>query len=494
MAHQVIPCPHCLKKLKVPDGLLGKQVRCPGCAGSLTAGSAAVETVEAADGRTEGRLTPLPFPAYLGEEPFAFVSYAHKDREAVFAEMARLRDLGCRIWYDEGITPGNEWPEEIGRALERCGFFLVFLSDQAVASRNVRNEINLALHLAKGFLAVHLEETKLSSGLLLQIGTLQAILRHRLPEAEYHRKLTQALPRQIFGSGETQPSQQPTSRKRYEQPISRRTPGCVIFLLCQSDSMKDGIAGSGRSKAEALASTVNRFLSDLITECLKGAATPGHYFDVALIGYRTDAEGRPVVGPAFQGPLEGRDVVSVVDLFEHPLREVVKQVDDGEGGLITRRSYLWYDAVAEGGRPMARGLSRCMEVAMDWISGHDDSFPPVVIHVTDGEPTDGDPEPAAEMLRNLATSDGNVLLFNCHLSDKVGAGGVLFPDNEGQLPDDYARMLFRMSSTLPERTRSIAARKGFDVNAGARGLVFNGDATPVIQLLTSGPVGKQGLR
>ena len=97
-------------------------------------------------------------------------------------------------------------------------------------------------------------------------------------------------------------------------------------------------------------------------------------------------------------------------------------------------------------------------------------------------------------LRSLATNDGNVLLFNCHLSDKVGSGGVLFPDSESQLPDDYSRMLFRMSSVLPEKCLHVAKSKGFDVNAGSRGMVFNGDATAMIQLVHIGTVVKQGLR
>src|SRR4051812_24985566 len=105
--------------------------------------------------------------------------------------------------------------------------------------------------------------------------------------------------------------------QRYQAQINRKTPGYFIFLLDQSGSMSDGIAGGNRPKAEALASTINRFVSDLITECLKGEPTPRHYFDVSVIGYRTDTEGRYIVGPALQGALEGRDVVSVVDLFHH---------------------------------------------------------------------------------------------------------------------------------------------------------------------------------
>jgi hypothetical protein len=279
----------------------------------------------------------------------------------------------------------------------------------------------------------------------------------------------------------------------YQQEISRKTPGCVLFLLDQSGSMEDGIAGSKRPKAEALASTINRFIGDLIAECLKGEPKPRHFFDVAVLGYRTDPTGRPLVGPAFQGPLEGRDLVSVIDLFDHPLREVVKEIDDGDGGLIKKRSYVWYDRVAEGGTPMVLGLERCAAIARHWIGQHPHSFPPVVIHITDGEPTDGDPEPAAEALRGLSTSDGCVLLFNCHLSDRT-APAVLFPAADGELPDDYARLLFRMSSLLPDNCLGVARAKGFDLRPGARGMVFNGDGTAMIQLVHIGTVVKQALR
>ena len=35
----------------------------------------------------------------------------------MYPEMQALHDQGFRIWYDEGIRPGNEWPEEIGAAM-----------------------------------------------------------------------------------------------------------------------------------------------------------------------------------------------------------------------------------------------------------------------------------------------------------------------------------------------------------------------------------------
>jgi hypothetical protein len=136
----------------------------------------------------------LPCAAYRGPEPYLFVSYAHRDAAAVYAEVARLHGLGYRLWYDEGIEPGQEWPEAIAAALGGCAFFLVFLSPRAVASRNVRNEIYFALEEDKPFLAVHLEPTELTGGMRLQIGSLQAILKHALPEEHYQRRLQQTLP------------------------------------------------------------------------------------------------------------------------------------------------------------------------------------------------------------------------------------------------------------------------------------------------------------
>ncbi len=63
-----------------------------------------------------------PFPAYSGNEPYVFVSYAHKDSNAVFPELKWLKDQGFNIWYDEGISPGTEWREELGQAIKHIAW------------------------------------------------------------------------------------------------------------------------------------------------------------------------------------------------------------------------------------------------------------------------------------------------------------------------------------------------------------------------------------
>jgi len=135
-----------------------------------------------------------PFEAYNGNEPFIFASYSHKDSSAVFPELYRLHMARYRIWYDEGIDPGNEWPDEVAKALSESAFFLVFVSANAVESRNVRNEINFALNKGKMFLAVHMTKTALPVGLELRMGDIQAILKYQMDTMSYERKLDKALP------------------------------------------------------------------------------------------------------------------------------------------------------------------------------------------------------------------------------------------------------------------------------------------------------------
>jgi len=131
--------------------------------------------------------------AYKGEDPYLFISYAHKDSDVVFPEIERLAKSGFKIWYDEGIEPSEEWPEEIGKAVVNCSVFLIFVSPRSASSVNCRNEVNLALNNNKRFLAIHLEETELPVGLQLRMGDLQAILKYNLPVAEYQLKLEQSL-------------------------------------------------------------------------------------------------------------------------------------------------------------------------------------------------------------------------------------------------------------------------------------------------------------
>ena len=116
---------------------------------------------------------------YEGKEKYIFVSYAHKDSDAVLPIIESLSARGYRVWYDEGIEAGTEWPAYIESHLDACAVVLVFISPSAVASFNCRCEINYALMQQKEMLIVYLEDTVLAQGMGLQLGSLQSLFRNR---------------------------------------------------------------------------------------------------------------------------------------------------------------------------------------------------------------------------------------------------------------------------------------------------------------------------
>jgi hypothetical protein len=134
-----------------------------------------------------------PFPAYRGSMPYIFVSYSHTDMKEVFDTIKQLNASRYRIWFDEGIEPGNEWPEVVGRAVLGCSQFIVFMSPTAVESRNVRNEINLATSAGKNIIVIYLKNTALSEGLLLQIGTVQSFNKFEMVDKVFIDKLKRLL-------------------------------------------------------------------------------------------------------------------------------------------------------------------------------------------------------------------------------------------------------------------------------------------------------------
>lgn len=270
----------------------------------------------------------------------------------------------------------------------------------------------------------------------------------------------------------------------YSAEISRANPSCFLFLIDQSGSMEDPFGGgeSKRKKSDLVADAINRLLQNLVIKCAKEEGIRD-YFHVGVIGYGDK------VGPALSGPLSGRELAPISDIGNMPARveQRTKKVEDGAGGLVEQsiRFPVWLDPKHHGATPMCQALVQAHEILGRWIGQHADSFPPIVINITDGEATDGNPSAAATALRELQTSDGNVLLFNIHLSAK-GAKPIEFPDTPDALPDQYAQLMFEISSPLTPTMRALAQQEGYGAGEGSRGFVFNADMVALIKFLDIG--------
>lgn len=269
----------------------------------------------------------------------------------------------------------------------------------------------------------------------------------------------------------------------YATRISRNNPTCLMFLIDQSGSMADTWGeDASLKKADKVADIINRFLQALSIKCAREEGVRD-YYHVGCMGYGAQ------VGPAFSGVLSGRDLIPLSEIANNPARieQRTKKVEDGTGGLVdtTVRFPIWFDPVANGGTPMCQAINAAKTILTTWLAQHGSCFPPIVINVTDGESTDGDPSALAQGLQILSTSDGNILLFNAHISAKK-AQVALFPWNEDDLVDESAKLLFRMSDKLTDQMCAAASAANLNLAPGARGFVFNAQMEHLIQFVEIG--------
>jgi hypothetical protein len=266
--------------------------------------------------------------------------------------------------------------------------------------------------------------------------------------------------------------------------INRDNPTCFLFLVDQSGSMNERFGdGSGYKKCQGVADAINRLLYELVQRCSKGEPEPRDYYYIGVIGYGKS------VGPALGGKLAGQGLVPVSEIAKNPLRieTRLRKQSNGAGGVIElpEKFPVWFEALADGKTPMCEALETARGTVSEFAGGFPHSRPPVVINVTDGKATDADPEPAAAALREVCMEDGNVLLFNIHISAQRQRP-IEFPDSEAGLGDEYARRLFRMSSLIPAAMLDQARTLESQLTEGCRGFVFNGDLMAAIQAIEMG--------
>lgn len=148
------------------------------------------------------------------QDRFAFISYSRADRLRVVEEVSAIRAWGFPVWIDDEIRPASEWPETIGKAVQACSLFVLFVTANSIESRNVRNEVNLAIEEEKPVLAIHLEKTELSPGLRLRLGDIQAIHRHDLTPDRYRRLVSETFGQTLGADPEPQPKPDPAQAER----------------------------------------------------------------------------------------------------------------------------------------------------------------------------------------------------------------------------------------------------------------------------------------
>ncbi len=250
----------------------------------------------------------------------------------------------------------------------------------------------------------------------------------------------------------------------YTAEISRNQPTAFVFVIDQSASMTDKMP-NGKAKADFLADVLNKTLYQLVIRSTRADGVR-NYFDIGVLAY-----GGSGVGSGFGGQLAGSVIHPLSAIEQSPLRieSRKKKVDDGAGGLVEQevKFPVWFDPRSTGGTPMCEALRQVATHLVGWCNSHERSYPPTIIHVTDGESGDGNPEQIAQQLQQISTQDGNVLLFNLHIDNREGTE-IIFPASESSLPDQHSKILFHCSSPFPPHLIKVAQDAGYQVSTESR--------------------------
>ena len=298
----------------------------------------------------------------------------------------------------------------------------------------------------------------------------------------------------IGNFGFTIPSQsaQMQTKTAYTAQITRNTPTAFIFLIDQSVSMQKytTLYGEEMPMAEAVARIVNHQLNELFLRCIKGSETRD-YYDIAIIGYGEKAYS------GWKGELEGRDFVKPSELKEHPYKKITtkKETRTRKGVKVVEiEEVQWIEAEAtEGWTRVHHAFEKAKGLLDEWMEKHHDKdcYPPTIINITDGEFNGATKEyvlQQANELKSMFTNDGNVILFNIHISANK-AVCVTCPASKDEVSfSSLATTMYEMSSLLPMRySDRIADLRGDGTpNNRYTAMSINADMSTLIQLMDIG--------
>jgi hypothetical protein len=282
----------------------------------------------------------------------------------------------------------------------------------------------------------------------------------------------------------------------YQEEISRSKPSAFLFLIDQSGSMgapfgRPDKSGKTLAKAEVVADALNATLEEVINRSSREEGIRD-FFEVGLIGYGASSTAEF----CWEGSLAGQQMIPLSEVKKFANVQSIEEENVVRGKIVkeTLEHRVWLSPCAVGQTPMRGALELARNVLEDWIERHQDSYPPIVINITDGAATDVKSNAellnAAQDIRNLSNRNrSNVILVNCHISERSEVG-VVFPSRAEELPEDpYAQALFQMSSVLPSQMTGVAAKvleRALGPDNNLRGMVFNGNAVTLVKFLEIG--------
>jgi len=285
----------------------------------------------------------------------------------------------------------------------------------------------------------------------------------------------------------------------YSAEISSGNPALFGFLIDQSTSMKEKMAGGGGiKKSKIVADYIDKFFDGLITRNISGERIKNR-FDIFALGYGRDENDNKVYsvlnGWVMDKPPLNLETLDSAKQARTVMKKVIKKEPDGAGGIIEKTTEVpetvncWINERFAGDTPMEAAFREAYHIINDWTQKHQNSFPPILINVTDGAHNEGEkPEDFARDIRNLRTSDGEVLVFNVYIAEEgSNEPSIKFPSrSDFTSPDQFAQKLFMMSSNVPKEIRDLAVKRDKSLQEDAVGFGCNVDFNDFYDFLDIG--------
>ncbi len=174
--------------------------------------------------------------------------------------------------------------------------------------------------------------------------------------------------------------------------------GCLLCLVQASDSMRaTAYSGPAKTKIAAALRVVDWLIDDLVQFLAKQQPGPPH-FEVGVLAYSTNREGKPRLRPILTRSGSGLPLVPLHELA----RPATAPDEDGHA--------VWVETEPSGEAPARAALIYTRGLLARWAAEHPGSAPPVLVHCTDGETSDG---PIGDEVAALAEVIPAGLIVHC---------------------------------------------------------------------------------
>lgn len=134
-----------------------------------------------------------------------FISYARRDLAFVTQLHQELTKRGVSAWFDkENIQVADQWTASIVEGIRDCKVFLLVLSPDSTASKNIRKEVDLAQRYDKRIVPLLWRTTDIPVAMEYQLAGIQWVDFKETASTENFNQLAEVLSRLVAGDSLTE--------------------------------------------------------------------------------------------------------------------------------------------------------------------------------------------------------------------------------------------------------------------------------------------------